>query len=99
SVFNLPGIKNRKWDLYYDGIISLDHPDLTDLNELQERVTHCFKTGERYINRQAIQDALSEWKYPLVFLDFETINPAIPRYHGCRPFEQVPFQFSVHTCT
>lgn len=99
SVFNLPGIKDRKWDLFYDGIISLDHPDLTDLNELQERVTHCFKTGERYINRQAIKDALSEWKYPLVFLDFETINPAIPRYHGCRPFEQVPFQFSVHTCT
>lgn len=97
SVLNLPGIKNKKWDLYYDGIIELNDPRLSELNELQERVVHCFKTGERFINREAIATALSAWQFPFIFLDFETINPAIPRYDGCRPFEQVPFQFSVHT--
>lgn len=97
SVLNLPAIKNKKWELYQDGIIALDDPRLTDLNELQERVIQCFKSGERYINKEAIQTAMAEWKFPLVFLDFETINPAIPRYDGCKPFEQVPFQYSVHT--
>lgn len=97
SIFNLPKIHAKKWKLYYDGIISLDDPRLTDLNELQERVVTCFKTNERYINKDAIQAALLSWKFPLIFLDFETINPAIPRYAGCKPYEQVPFQFSVHT--
>jgi hypothetical protein len=34
--------------------------------------------------------------YPLYFMDFETVNPAIPRYIGMRPFDQLPFQWSVH---
>lgn len=97
SIFNLPGIRDKKWELYYDGIITLDDSRLSDLNELQERVVDCFKTGQRYINKEPIQAALSQWQFPLVFLDFETINPAIPRYNGCHPFEHVPFQFSVHT--
>lgn len=96
SIFNLPKMHDRKWELYKDGIIALDDARLTGLNELQERIVNCYKTGERYINREAIEAALSGWQFPLVFLDFETINPAIPRYSGCRPFEHVPFQFSVH---
>ena len=96
SVFNLPQINNRKWKLYYDGIKTLDDPKLTDLNELQERVVKCLKTGEQYIDKESIQIALSHWEFPLTFLDFETISPAIPRYDRCRPYEHVPFQFSVH---
>lgn len=96
SVFNLPGIKHRKWDLYHEGITALDDPRLCDLNELQYRVAECFKTGKRYIDRDFICAALSNWQFPLVFLDFETINPAIPRYASTGPFEHVPFQFSVH---
>ncbi len=96
SVFNLPGIKDKKWELYQQGIISLDDPRLTDLTELQQRMVNVYKSGERYIDHAAIRAAVSEWKYPLVFLDFETINPAIPRYNGCGPYQQVPFQFSAH---
>jgi hypothetical protein len=96
SVFNLPSIRDKKWDLYYDGIINLDDPRLTDLNPLQERVVQCYLSNTRYVDAAAIQEAMTEWQYPYVFLDFETINPAIPRYDGTRPFEQVPFQFSVH---
>ncbi len=96
SIFNLPRIQDRKWELYQDGIITLDDVRLTDLNELQMRVIQCFKTGERHIHAEAIKNEISTWQYPFIFLDFETINPAIPRYKGCRPFEQVPFQFSTH---
>ena len=34
--------------------------------------------------------------YPLYFLDFETMAPAIPLFPGTRPFEQIPFQYSLH---
>jgi hypothetical protein len=97
SVLNLPGLRDKKWDLYHEGIVTLDDPRLSDLNELQERIIACYKTGERYINPEAIHTQLSQWQFPLVFLDFETISPAIPRYEGCKPFEHTPFQFSVHT--
>ena len=29
-------------------------------------------------------------------MDFETLNPAIPRFPGMRPYDQLPFQWSVH---
>ena len=29
-------------------------------------------------------------------MDFETVNPAIPRFPGMRPYDQIPFQWSVH---
>jgi hypothetical protein len=39
---------------------------------------------------------LKQLEYPLYFLDYETIAPAIPLYDGTRPYEQIPFQFSLH---
>ena len=35
-------------------------------------------------------------KFPLYFMDFETINPAIPRFSSMRPYDHLPFQWSVH---
>ena len=29
-------------------------------------------------------------------MDFETINPAVPKYNGSRPYQQVVFQYSLH---
>ena len=43
-----------------------------------------------------LRGELKELKYPLYFMDFETINPCIPRFSGMRPCDQLPFQWSVH---
>ena len=46
------------------------------------------------------QDALDAFKddleYPLYFMDFETIFPAVPIHDESRPYQQIPFQFSLH---
>jgi hypothetical protein len=34
--------------------------------------------------------------YPLYYLDFETFGPAIPVFDGTRPYQDIPFQFSLH---
>ena len=39
---------------------------------------------------------MTDWKWPLSFLDFETINPALPQHEGCSPYSHIPFQFSLH---
>lgn len=35
-------------------------------------------------------------QYPLCHLDFETIMPAIPMFNESRPYQQIPFQYSLH---
>ena len=96
SVFNLPRSGNKKWDLYREGIFHLEDQRIVGLNTLQQRIVNCSKKKQRYIEPSIIEKSLQNWIFPLVFLDFETINPAIPRYYGTRPYEQIPFQFSVH---
>ena len=39
---------------------------------------------------------LAEITYPAGFLDFETFMPALPVYAGTRPYQTIPFQWSLH---
>ena len=39
---------------------------------------------------------LGEVNFPVSFLDFETFNPALPAYVGTRPYQAIPFQWSLH---
>jgi hypothetical protein len=34
--------------------------------------------------------------YPFYFIDYESFNPAIPMYNGYKPYDQIPFQWSLH---
>lgn len=96
SIFNLYKIDSRKWDLYKEGILKLDDPRLTNLTPIQQRIIEVYKSNERFVDTKKIKEELSTWNFPLIFLDFESINPAIPRYNGTNPYQQVPYQFSVH---
>lgn len=100
SVFNLPKINTQKWDFYKAGILKLNDPRLIEqmsqLTITQQRMIEVFESKKRIVDAVKIQHELESWKFPLVFLDFETINPAIPRYEQTGPYQQVPFQFSVH---
>jgi hypothetical protein len=53
------------------------------------------QTGEPWFSAELKRELLG-LKYPLFFMDFETVNPAIPRFVGMRPYDQIPFQWSVH---
>lgn len=48
------------------------------------------------IDGDAIRAELATLSYPLYFFDFETIDYAIPVFDGCKPYQQVPFQYSCH---
>lgn len=54
-------------------------------------------SGKVQIDRTRIVAFLERLRYPLHFLDFETtFGTAIPIFDGTRPYQQIPFQFSVH---
>jgi hypothetical protein len=52
--------------------------------------------GRKYVDRAGLAETLAQLEGPIAHLDFETINPAIPVWQGCRPYDAVPVQFSVH---
>lgn len=47
-------------------------------------------------NQAALDDFMDDLEYPLFFMDFETIFPAVPIHDESRPYQQIPFQFSLH---
>jgi hypothetical protein len=49
------------------------------------------------IRRDEIKSFLGSLKYPLYFLDYETLRSLVPYFDGHRPYQQVPFQYSLHT--
>jgi len=65
------------------------------LSALQQRVRDCVVTGQPYAD-PGLRAALQEATYPLYFLDFETFSPALPVYPGTRPYQVIPFQWSLH---
>lgn len=48
------------------------------------------------MDKEAIKEFLAGLEYPLYFLDFETFGTAIPLFDGTRPYQNIPFQFSLH---
>ena len=66
------------------------------LNEIQLRVKKHTLSKKVYFDAKGAATDLAQYKLPAYFLDFETINPAVPMRKGTKPFQQIPFQFSVH---
>lgn len=48
------------------------------------------------INSDEIKSFIDGLKYPLCFLDYETLMSLVPYFDGHRPYQQVPFQYSLH---
>src|ERR1019366_7855599 len=72
-----------------------DIPDDYPLSEKQRFACNSVQNGKPWFSPE-LGDVLGTLKYPLFFMDFEGANPAIPRFAGMRPFDPIPFQWSVH---
>ena len=72
-----------------------DIPEDFLLTERQRRACTSVQTGQPWFSAELGKE-LESLKYPLYFMDFESVNPAIPRFVGMRPYQQIPFQWSVH---
>ena len=97
SVFDLYRGGKKGFELFEGGVHSIkDIPSDCKLTSNQEIQKECEKTGKPYINKVKISNFLKQLEYPLYFLDFETYNTPIPLYGGLRPYQQIPFQFSLH---
>lgn len=99
SIFDLCGRGVNKYDLYRQGILELKDAPLGKLSPIQRIQVETFIKRSTLISKQGILSFLSTLWYPLCFIDFETIAFTVPEYNGTRPYQPIPFQFSVHTLT
>ena len=97
SIFELPRGNRLVPILLSMGIHKLeDIPSSFPLSTRQAALVESARTGQPVINSGAIKEFLKQLKYPIFFLDFETISSVIPPYNNSSPFERIPFQFSLH---
>jgi hypothetical protein len=99
TVFDIAFLKHEKRrELLAQEIISItDVPDDFPLSTKQRIQVQAAKSGSTIIDRKAIAKRMDSWEYPLHFLDYETFSYAIPQFDGVRPFQQMCFQYSLHT--
>ena len=95
-IFELDGSRAKKFMFYDRGILSIkDIPDEIDLTRKQTIQKNCIETGNIHVDRGELSHFLKKIEYPIYYLESATINPAIPIYDSTRPYQHVPFQFSL----
>lgn len=100
SVFDLYRLRfSKKIEYYRKGLIIYEDliscPKIKNEKQLRQMEFALCDKGT-HIEKDNIRDFLNELSYPLYFLDFETIQPVIPKYIGTHPYAQIPFQYSLH---
>ncbi len=98
SIFDLSGVHlTKKYDLYRSGIIKLkDIPNDVNLPKNAKLQVEVYKSKKDLIDKKAIKEFLSDLNYPIYFMDFESFQPAVPMFDNSRPYQQIPFQYSLH---
>jgi hypothetical protein len=66
------------------------------LTERQQRVKASTLSGETFFDQAGAAADLAPHQLPVYFMDFETVNFVAPIWKGTRPYQQIPFQFSIH---
>ena len=98
SIFNISRLRSdKKFDLYKNGVVKFeDIKELDKFNASQQIQIRSELSQEQIIDKDAIKEFLDTLSYPLYHLDFETFQQAVPEFVGLSPYEQIPFQFSIH---
>ncbi|MGN1103828.1 MAG: DUF2779 domain-containing protein [Candidatus Coproplasma sp.] len=100
SVFDLYRLPFKdKIASYKKGIVSFENMvengvALKGVKKMQ--VDYALNDRGTYIDKAKIKEFLDGLTYPLYFLDFETMQQVIPQFDNSKPYQQIPFQYSLH---
>jgi len=90
--------KGKKLQAHIEANAVVDLRQVPDelLNPIQHRVKSHTLSEKAYFNAAGAAEDLASHSLPAWFMDFETVQLAVPIWKGTRPYQQIPFQFSVH---
>ncbi len=88
--------KQAMFELYDTNIKRIDQIDISTITqkEIRVQVKAAIEQKEQ-IYAEEVKTFLSNIKLPVCSLDVEVWMPAIPYYQGTKPFQQIPFLFSM----
>ncbi|PIO01440.1 DUF2779 domain-containing protein [Candidatus Pacearchaeota archaeon CG09_land_8_20_14_0_10_30_9] len=90
-------LKKKAVPLYKEGVVKMkDVPDDFKLNDKQKIQRLLSEKGGIHKDKKQIKYFLDNLQYPVYYFDFETINSAIPKFDKSKPYQQIPFQYSLH---
>jgi hypothetical protein len=97
SVHDIARISTKKLQQLIDSnILNIDEvPSNFTLTEIQQKQVNAYKFKTPIFNAGIIEQELNKLTYPLYFLDYESYSHPVPLYNGFKPWQQVPFQFSL----
>ena len=93
-VYWLPRFHTGPW--IERGVVDLRDVPVDALNDVQRRVRDSTVEGGVHFDAKGAALDLGAYPLPGYFLDFETIQFAVPIWGGTRPYQQIPFQYSMH---
>jgi len=93
----LPRIGKKAAVLAEEGVFDLRNVPDERLNEKQRRVKAHTLANTTYFDAEGAASVLAAYNQPAYFLDFESIQFAVPIWKGTRPYQQNVFQFSLHS--
>ena len=97
NVFHLYRVGKKAFDLVENGVMDLEEvPEDFKATDIQMIQVKCSKTKCPHINKAEIKKFLGLLDEPVHYLDFETFATAIPLFDGTKPYQAIPFQFSLH---
>lgn len=86
--------RRESWSL--QGIETLEATPDDELSDAQAMVKAATLSNELYFNARQSKQSVADGTEAVLFLDFETVNFAVPIWKGTRPYQQLPFQYSLH---
>ncbi len=66
------------------------------LTDIQKNQVEAHISGIEKVDLAKIREELGKMSFPIHFIDYETFPCAIPRFNGFSPYQQIPFQCSLH---
>ena len=86
-------LRDELESLGYQDLRDVPDEKLSDVNRLIKRQS---LSGEAWFDSEGAASDLAPHTGTAYFLDFETIGFGVPIWKGTRPYQQLPFQFSLH---
>jgi len=99
-IFDLPYLREKKVnELIELGVVEIENiPSRFPLSANQNIVKTSVQNNSPFIGTK-LKNVLDDIQWPAFYLDFESINTAIPLFPEVAPYTQIPTQFSIHQCS
>ncbi|MEG0177494.1 DUF2779 domain-containing protein [Anaerorhabdus sp.] len=88
----------HKYEMKQQGREKLKDVDLDKIEGSRQQFAQikASQNGGLFVDYYSLRTWIQNIKYPITFLDFEWETYAIPPYSGMKPYDVLPFEYSIH---